>query len=406
MWSLPLFLTLATCQAQVFYDSNNYYLTTPGVERIAAIQEGCTGPTGALNYMPIKDVKACKEAAGVIGKYFDTVYHRYPVNSFPPYCTAKQGFDDINYWINPESVHTDPAWTVLCIATSKTCDVTDGSGPVTNSPCVCGSGAGADVCSAGEYCTASKNVCEALPGIIETERKDKSCPTGYQPIIDAIACKEIAESWPVMDPQGKPYKRWGAVYDYHAVPNGCSTWTTGIINYYVAAGAVNDDVDVSMLCIDSTTKACSITDGSGPSSSYPCVCGMDTCANNEICTSVGNWSHCQVLPTIYQTERKTKSCPSGYKAIDEPACWELAKMLGRTWMKFPIYSGVAYGCGAWNFDTVQYFDYPGGGAPADDPLYAGAEPDNVENALLCIGDSDNITYDKCLNPYSWAPCVV
>lgn len=404
MWGLTFFLTLATCQAQVYYDSNNYYMTTAGTEFIAATQEDCTGAATGT-YMPIKDVKACMQAAAIIGKSFDTVYHRYPVNSFPPYCTAKVASNDVNYWINPESVHTDPAWTVLCISTTKTCDVTNATGPVTNSPCVCGSGAGADVCSEGEYCSASNNRCEAMPGIFETERKDKSCPSGYQPITDAVACKEIAESWPERDANGVPLKRWGAVYDYHAVPNGCATWTTGIINYYVAPGASNDDVDVSMLCIDTTARACSVTDGGGPSASYPCVCGSDTCANNEICTANGNWSHCQVSPTIYQTERKTKSCPTGYRAIDEPACWELAKTLGRTWMKFQSYSGVASGCGAWNFDTVQFFDYPGGGAPADDPLYANAEPDNVENSLLCIADGENITYDRCLNPYSWAPCI-
>mmetsp|Transcript_13185 Transcript_13185/g.22719 ORF Transcript_13185/g.22719 Transcript_13185/m.22719 type:complete len:626 (+) Transcript_13185:114-1991(+) len=625
MRALTFLLLVAASRAQTFFEGGDYFQSAGGDLLDTVSRPGC--PAG---YQPIEDVKACKEVAEKISsKYFNAIYHYYPVNPFPNFCTTKN--DDVNYFVNPEGVHTDPQVSVLCIKSSLNCSVTDGSGPSSTYPCVCGP----DTCATGEVCNG--NICEVIKGYYEAERKSVSCPTGYQVITDEVACQQVAAMI--------PSKVWGAVDAYTTVAHGCTTWMTDTVNYYVNPGGTNVDIDVSLLCI-STGLTCSVTDGSGASSAYPCVCGTDTCAQDEICIASSNlcekipgyvetermapcpmgyqvitdeaaceqlagmipgevWGSvysysevaygcttmvaervnynvnpggnnkevenallcinsnltcdvsdgsgvsssypcvcgtdtcaqgeicvasanlcesiegyyeterevsscpdgyqkimdanacrelagklpgkrwgavyydttlahgcgtylsdivnyyvnpggtntdvensllcisqnltcnvtggvngstenicpcgadtcatgevcvaesgtCQKIKGYLETERRTATCPTGYKALDEAACWELAKKLGKTWIKFPIYSGAASGCGTWNFDTVTYFDYPGGGAPKDDILYVGQKPDNVENALLCVSEDEPISYDQCLNPYTWSACI-
>jgi len=373
--------------------------------------KNCNRVTG---YQPILDAFACEQVADMLSakglKEWGAVYS---LNQMPYGCSS-WNTNQVNYYVNPPgNLNEEVDVALICIKTSMTCSVTDGTGPSTTYPCVCGQ----DTCSQNEVCDTAglsgAGVCEVAAGYYETEREVATCPSGYQVILDAAACREAAGKIGQSIPGTYPHttaKYWGAVYADRNVPHGCSTWLAtraNTVNYYLNPFGVapyTSDVENALLCIK-TTKKCSSTDGTTAASSAetPCVCGTDTCAAGEVCNEAANL--CEVIKGYVETERTAKSCPAGYNMINEADCWDLNGQLGRTWIKFPVYSGAGFGCGSWDFDTVTYFDYPSGTAPKDNNLYVNNAPDDTENARLCVNENHTRTYDKCLNPYAWSVCI-
>lgn len=320
-------------------------------------------------------------AEEIAGYTFAETFRYSAVDPFPVFCTVKNS--EVHYFLNAADVPHDVQISVICIKETKACTQTDGNTKSAFYPCTCGT----DSCYQNEYCNAAENICEIYPGFAETQKFGKTCPTGYQEITDATACMELANT--IADPATQVGKRWGAVYSDWTYPHGCTSWRGDIINYYVNDFSVYNPtaysyaVDAAKICIK-TSKACSSTDGVSTSSSYPCTCGTDTCANNEICGNSTGPMMCELIQGIYQTERKVHSCPTGYRTITQTECYTLAPNISRAYLEFQKYSGVAQTCGTWNFRHVNYFDYPGGGHPGR--AYTDDER-NPENALLCVQDA-------------------
>lgn len=399
--SLTLMLFISASQAQTYYGPGNAYFET------AAGSSDC-GP----GYQVIKQSKACKKVAEILassGKSWGAIYHYYPVgNPWPDGCSTRSA-NDVNYYVNPLGVHTDPTLSLLCIKSAFVCSVTDGSGVSGGYPCVCGT----STCVDNEVCVIHDNytICEVARGYYETERVANSCPQDYQAITDQRACEEIVGEISTLNPLSA--LEWGAVYSYSDKPYGCATWTGQVVNYYVDVGPVtvnpagtNSDVDVSMLCMRQSI-ACSVTDGTLVSSAYPCICGTDTCSKNELCLESSNM--CLTLPGIYEGERKSTTCPAGYQAItDAAACQDIGELIGNLYQTSGKLHGMVWGfayasastntlhgCGTQLGTTVNYYVNPPGGTNTD-----------VDVAPLCM----NIATYRCsvtdgLTPSASYPCI-
>mmetsp|Transcript_48005 Transcript_48005/g.89880 ORF Transcript_48005/g.89880 Transcript_48005/m.89880 type:complete len:520 (+) Transcript_48005:117-1676(+) len=401
MRSLTLFLLVNVCQAQTFYGPGNaYFETAPG-------SSDCSP-----GYQVIKHSKACKKVAEILateGKYWDSIYHYYPVgNPWPDGCSTRAA-NDVSYYVNPLGVHTDPASSLLCIKSAFVCDVTDGTGKSGGYPCVCGT----STCVDDEICVIHDNytICEVAQGYYETERIANSCPQDYQAITDQRACEEIAGKISTENPLSG--FEWGAVYSFTDKPYGCATWTGQVVNYYVDVGPVtinpagtNSDVDVSMLCMRQS-MACSVTDGTLTSSQYPCICGTDTCSKNELCMASENL--CLTLPGLYEGERKSTNCPSGYQRItDAAACQDIANRIGTLYASSAKLNGMfwgfalasestntLYGCGTQLGTTVNYYVNPPGGTNTD-----------VDVAPLCLNSvTQACTVTDGSTQSAFYPCI-
>jgi len=329
------------------------------------------------SYQPILDDGACREIAqNISDKTWGHVYHYGTV----PYGCATWTTGLINYYVNKPASGTalaqDIDTSLICIRKDMTCDVTDGTNYSSSYPCVCGT----DTCESGEYCDLSRNICEVIPGYYETERLETACPAGYNEIYDALACETLAG---MISKKEYAPKFWGHSYRNPMVPHGCGTRLEDIVNYYISPpGNPNTEVKNSLLCIKDTL-ACDVTDGVGMSSKYPCACGEDTCSDEEICN--GATGKCELIPGVYETDRMASSCPSGYKAVTDFAhCEALATIIRlKTWKVFPLYSGVAHGCGTYKSHTINFFDTPGDGINT-----------NVLVALICIKEDMALTTIK------------
>jgi len=311
----------------------------------------------------IIDQDACEQVAGMIsGKVWGATYH---FSDIVHGCVTHLA-DTVDYYVNPGGKNDDVEVSLLCIRTSLTCDVSDGSGVSSSYPCVCG----ADTCTGGEFCNATAGLCEVIEGYYETERMSSQCPIGYQVITDEAACREVAQK---MD-----RRVWGATYHFSTVVHGCVTRLFDTVDYYVNPGYTgpNTNVEISMLCIRSSWT-CDVSDGSNVSSSYPCACGTDTCASGEVCRASDDL--CEVIKGYYETERMASVCPSGYQIItDAGACRQLAGQISdRYWGGALVDPKAAYGCSTHLFDRVNYYV---------DPRGPGVPP-NVNVALLCISTS-------------------
>lgn len=398
MQSLALFLLFTACAAQLVVDDKGYssgYFNDPmvlnGGDYYQTRGATATCPTG---YQFITDEEACLSLVSEIaGKVKGERYTNTNINPMPQYCTTRSpDINDINYYYNPQGLSTDVATALLCINSSKVCDVTDGTGTSSSYPCVCG----ADTCATNEICNAAVDggVCEIYQGYYETERTVASCPSSYQTILDDGACRELAEK--ISD------KTWGHVYSYGTVPYGCSSWTTDLVNYYVnkpaAGAALAQDIDVSLICIRKN-MTCDVIDGTNFSSSYPCVCGTDTCQTGEYCDQSRNI--CEVIPGYYETERLDSSCPMGYQAIyDALACETVAGMISskqyapKFWGHSYNNPMVPHGCGTRLEDIVNYYISPTGNPNTD-----------VKNSLICIKDTLACSVSDGTGMSSTYPCA-
>ncbi|CAK0907129.1 unnamed protein product [Prorocentrum cordatum] len=87
-------------------------------------------------------------------------------------------------------------------------------------------------------------------------------------------------------------------------------------------GCVTNDATptptVNLVAYAMAANPCSVTDGSGPSASYPCDCGTNLCTDGEVCTSATDT--CASVPTPSPTAAPTPSPTPSPTGAPTPSC--------------------------------------------------------------------------------------